>query len=53
MEGGIEVTERQARRCKHLLDDFKETRGFCKLKDEAQYNALCEELALEEVMDLL
>jgi hypothetical protein len=32
IEGRIEVTGRRGRRCKHFLDDFKETRGFWKLK---------------------
>ena len=27
------VTRRQGRRRKHLLDDVKETRGYCKLKE--------------------
>jgi hypothetical protein len=30
--GGIEVTERQVRRCKQLTDGFKETRRYRKLK---------------------
>jgi len=29
------VTERRERRCKQLLDDFNETRRYCKLKEEA------------------
>ena len=33
--GGIEVTERQGRRRKQLLDYLKETRGCNKLKEEA------------------
>ena len=32
IEGGIEVMGRQRRRCKQLLDDLKETRGYWKLK---------------------
>ena len=32
--GGIEVTGRQGRRGKQLLDYFKETRGYRKLKME-------------------
>jgi hypothetical protein len=43
---GIEVTGRQGRRCKKLLDDLKERRGYSHLK------ALCGELALEEALDL-
>jgi hypothetical protein len=35
LEGRIDVTERQGRRCQQLLDDFKETRGYWKLKEEA------------------
>ena len=34
-EGGIEVTGRQGRRLKQIVDDFKETRGYWKLKGEA------------------
>ena len=34
---GIGMTERQGRRCKQVLDDFKERekRGYWKLRDEA------------------
>ena len=35
IEGRIEVTGRQRRRRKQLLDDLKETRCYCKLKEEA------------------
>jgi len=34
-QGGIEVTGRQGRRCRKLLDDLKERRGYCHLKEEA------------------
>jgi len=34
-ERRIEVTGRRGRRRKQLPDDFKETRGYCKLKAEA------------------
>jgi hypothetical protein len=34
IEGNIEVTGRRGRRCKQLLDDLKETRGYWKLKGE-------------------
>jgi len=34
-EGRVEVTGRQGRRCKQLLNDLKETRGYWKLKKEA------------------
>ena len=30
----IEVTERRGRRLKQILDDFKETRGYWKLKED-------------------
>ena len=35
MEEGIEVTGRQGRRHKQLLNDLKEMRDYCKLKGEA------------------
>ena len=35
IQGGIEVTGRQGRRCRKLLDDLKERRGYCHLKEEA------------------
>ena len=31
----MEVTRRRGRRRKQLLDDLKELRGYCKLKEEA------------------
>ena len=31
----MEVTGRQARRCRKLLDDVKERRGYSHLKEEA------------------
>jgi hypothetical protein len=34
-KGGIEVTGRQTRRCRKLLDDLKERRGYSHLKEEA------------------
>jgi hypothetical protein len=34
IEGRIEVTGRR-RRCKQLLNDLKEKRGYCKLEEEA------------------
>jgi hypothetical protein len=34
-KGGIEVTGRQGRRRRKLLDDLKEGRGYCHLKEEA------------------
>jgi hypothetical protein len=48
LEGRIEMTGRQGRRRKQLLDDLKEKRRCWKLKDEA----LCGELTLEEATDL-
>jgi hypothetical protein len=38
----------RGRRYKQLLDGLKETRGYCKLKEEEKLIALCGELALEE-----
>ena len=35
IQGGIEVTGRQGRRRKKLLDDLKERRGYSHLKEEA------------------
>ena len=35
VQGGIEVTARQGRRCRKLLDDLKERRGYSHLKEEA------------------
>jgi hypothetical protein len=35
IEGGIEVTGRQGRRHRELLDDLKERRGYSHLKEEA------------------
>jgi hypothetical protein len=35
------VTGRRGTRRKQLLDDFKEKRGFCKLKEEAQARTAC------------
>jgi len=35
IKGGIEVTGRQGRRRRKLLDDLKERRGYCHLKEEA------------------
>jgi len=34
IQGGIEVTGRQGRRRRKLLDDHEERRGFCHLKEE-------------------
>ena len=35
IKGQIEVTRRRGRRRKKLLDDLKDTRGYCQLKEEA------------------
>jgi hypothetical protein len=35
IKGGIEVTGRQGRRCRKLLDDLKERTGYSDLKEEA------------------
>jgi hypothetical protein len=40
LEGRIEMTGRQGRRHKQLLDDLKEKRRYWKLKEEAQYRIL-------------
>jgi len=34
IEGKIEMTVRRGRRSKQLLDNLKEKRGYCKLKDK-------------------
>jgi hypothetical protein len=35
MEGRLELTERRGRRCKQPLDDLKEMKKYCGLKEEA------------------
>jgi hypothetical protein len=35
IEGRLEVTGRREIRCKQLLEDLKEKRGYCKFKEEA------------------
>jgi hypothetical protein len=35
IKGGIELTGRRGRRCRKLLDELKERRGYSRLKDEA------------------
>ena len=52
IEGEIEVTGRQGRERKQVLDDPKETKGCWKLIEEALHRAPCGELASEEAMDL-
>jgi hypothetical protein len=39
--GWIEVTGRQGRRCRKLLDDLKERRGYAYLKEEALDHTMC------------
>jgi hypothetical protein len=41
IEERIEVMGRRGGRCKQLLDDLKEKRGYCKLKEEALDCPLC------------
>ena len=52
IEGRIQGTGRRGRKRRQLLDDLKETRRFCKLKEEALDRSVCGELTLEEAMDL-
>jgi hypothetical protein len=40
IEGRTEVMGRQGRRCKHILDDLKETRGYWTPEMEALDHAL-------------
>jgi hypothetical protein len=40
IEGRMGVTGRRGRRRKQLLDDLKENRGYCKLKEEKLYRTL-------------
>jgi len=42
IKGGIEVTGRRGRRCRKLLDDLKERRGYCHLKEEDKRRNRCE-----------
>jgi hypothetical protein len=35
LKGEMEVTRRRGRKCKKLLDDLKERRGYSDLKEEA------------------
>ena len=35
IKGEMDVTRRRGRRCKKLLDDLKDRRGYCHLKKEA------------------
>ena len=40
IQGGIEVTGRQGRRRRKLLDDLEERRGYSHLKEEALYRTM-------------
>jgi hypothetical protein len=40
IEGRIEILQRGRRRRKQLLDDFKDMRGYCKLKEEVLCRSL-------------
>ena len=40
IKGQIEVTRRRGRRHKKLLDDLKDRRGYCQLKEEALYHTM-------------
>jgi hypothetical protein len=51
IDGRIEVTGRRRRRCRQLLDDLKEKRGYFKLKEEA-LDCILGEITLEEAVDL-
>ena len=51
IQGGIEVTGRQGRRRRKLLDDLKERRGYSYLKEEALDRTMWR-VALEEALDL-
>jgi len=40
IKGQIEETRRQGRRRKKLLDELKDRRGYCELKEEALYRTM-------------
>ena len=40
IKGEMEVTKRRGRRRKKLLDDLKDRRGYCHLKEEALYRTM-------------
>ena len=40
IQGGKEETGRRGRRSKHLLDDFKQKTGYCKLKEKTLHHTL-------------
>ena len=43
IKGEMEVTRRRGRRCKKLLDDLKDRRGYCHLYEEAHRSHYVEE----------
>jgi hypothetical protein len=51
IKGGIEVTGGRGGRRRKLLDDLKERRGYCHLKEEALDRTVWR-AALEEALDL-
>ena len=51
IKGQIEVTRRRGRRRKKLLDDLKDTRGHCQLKEETLDRTMWRNL-LEEALEL-
>jgi hypothetical protein len=51
IKGGREETGRGGRRCRKLLDDLKERRGYSHLKEEALDRTMWR-VSLEEALDL-
>jgi hypothetical protein len=43
IKGEMEVTRRRGRRCKQLLDDLKDRRGYCHLKELSSRSHCVEE----------
>ena len=52
IQGGIEVTGRQGRRRRKLLDELKEGRGYSHLMEEALDRTMWRARFLEEASDL-
>jgi hypothetical protein len=52
IEGSIEVTLIRGRRCRQLLGDLEEKRGYWKLEHEALEGTAWRQLALEDAVDL-
>ena len=46
------MTRRQGRRRKKLLDDLKDRRGYCHLKEEAVDRNMCGGIVLEKALNL-